>query len=546
LTSAIQNPHSYEKFALCAVISPIVFPTIPGRGHGQSFMAIPALAQVMVQGLPSSANEEFLEQLFDEVRPVHRPNGVVIKRRQDRRGQPVTFAFVTFESREDADTVIAELNYTKLDGAPIRIVRADSETRAIVRSGKGNLFVKNLDPTIEDSQLHEAFANFGEIVSCKIATDDSHVSRGYGYVQFRREVDASQAQTDLKDASINGRPLMIEAFKKRPLVPKEQVYTNVYVKNLPASIATDEDLADLFRDFGEIASAKLQIRQAADGTGQFFGFCDFKSHEDAVNAVAALNGKELAGKTLECVRFKTQDERKRDIERQSELWKQNNYERYKGRNLYVRGFDESFTDEGLRDLFSQFGEIESAVIQRDDKGVSKKFGFVCFKNKEDAQRCLTHSPLLHFPDSGKQVYLADVVPATRRKQMNIQNKAQQARVQGEPQRPLTPVPPPITFSPYYPAAGFPIAAPVPIPSGVQTPPPQPGISPLGPYAGDPIAPAAFMPFALTQRERLREEILEHPGPNQQSQLQRLKDLSDDQVLSLTKDQPLFISWMQLA
>ena len=131
----------------------------------------------------------------------------------------------------------------------------------IVRNNQGNLFIKNLDPDIEVSQLHDAFANFGEIISCKIPSDiqmiskpdgtkeKKNVSRGYGYVQFRNPDDAKQAMTDLKDASINGRPVEIQPFCRRQHQNPETTFRNLYVENLPEGY-TDEDLENLFLEFG--------------------------------------------------------------------------------------------------------------------------------------------------------------------------------------------------------------------------------------------------------------------------------------------------------
>jgi polyadenylate-binding protein len=40
----------------------------------------------------------------------------------------------------------------------------------------------------------------------------------------------------------------------------------------------------------------------------------------------------------------------------------------------------------LRSLFEEFGEIESVYVQKDDKGVLKDSGFVCFKDPEVAEK----------------------------------------------------------------------------------------------------------------------------------------------------------------
>lgn len=45
------------------------------------------------------------------------------------------------------------------------------------------------------------------------------------------------------------------------------------------------------------------------------------------------------------------------------------------------------TDEAkLLSLFSEFGEIESVFVQKDDKGQLRESGFVCFKDPEAAEK----------------------------------------------------------------------------------------------------------------------------------------------------------------
>ena len=44
-------------------------------------------------------------------------------------------AFITFETHDGAERAITDVNYTKLDGVPIRISWADPETKKIRNSG---------------------------------------------------------------------------------------------------------------------------------------------------------------------------------------------------------------------------------------------------------------------------------------------------------------------------------------------------------------------------------------------------------------------------
>ena len=60
-------------------------------------------------------------------------------------------------------------------------------------------------------------------------------------------------------------------------------------------------------------------------------------------------------------------------------------------NIYVKNFPkEDFTEDDLKNIFSKYGEIISAMIVPDnsvkDKKLSKGFGFVCFKESQDAEK----------------------------------------------------------------------------------------------------------------------------------------------------------------
>ena len=71
---------------------------------------------------------------------------------------------------------------------------------------------------------------------------------------------------------------------------------NIYVGNLSWGLK-DQDLANLFAPFGEVASAKIvmdKFTQRSKG----FGFVEMPSDEQAQAAIAQLNGSEIEGRNL--------------------------------------------------------------------------------------------------------------------------------------------------------------------------------------------------------------------------------------------------------
>lgn len=61
------------------------------------------------------------------------------------------------------------------------------------KSGRGNIFIKNLDKNIDHRALFDTFSQFGPILSCKIELDENNQSRGYGYIQFTNTESAERA-----------------------------------------------------------------------------------------------------------------------------------------------------------------------------------------------------------------------------------------------------------------------------------------------------------------------------------------------------------------
>jgi len=81
----------------------------------------------------------------------------------------------------------------------------------------------------------------------------------------------------------------------------------LYVGNLSYSVR-DSDLEELFAAHGGVQSAQV-IMDRDTGRSKGFGFVEMENDQDAKAAIAALNGKEMEGRTLTVNEARPREER---------------------------------------------------------------------------------------------------------------------------------------------------------------------------------------------------------------------------------------------
>ncbi|HRP32698.1 MAG TPA: RNA-binding protein [Agriterribacter sp.] len=82
---------------------------------------------------------------------------------------------------------------------------------------------------------------------------------------------------------------------------------NMYVSNLSFH-TTDEDLKNLFSEFGEVSSSKV-ITDRATGRSRGFGFVEMPEEANAKKAMETLNGKDVEGRALSVTVARPKEER---------------------------------------------------------------------------------------------------------------------------------------------------------------------------------------------------------------------------------------------
>lgn len=71
---------------------------------------------------------------------------------------------------------------------------------------------------------------------------------------------------------------------------------NIYVGNLSWTM-TDDDLNNLFTQYGSVSSAKI-LKDKLNGRSKGFGFVEMEDDEAAKTAIASLNESEVQGRKL--------------------------------------------------------------------------------------------------------------------------------------------------------------------------------------------------------------------------------------------------------
>eukprot|EP00252_Welwitschia_mirabilis_P008073 TRINITY_DN19780_c0_g1_i3.p1 TRINITY_DN19780_c0_g1~~TRINITY_DN19780_c0_g1_i3.p1 ORF type:complete len:534 (-),score=139.16 TRINITY_DN19780_c0_g1_i3:1283-2812(-) len=181
-----------------------------------------------IKNLDDGISEEDLMNTFSEVGKIF---NVAIMR--DQNGTSRGFGFINFENHEDAVTAIEKFNGSMLGSKTLYVGRAQKKgerrqllkeeylqkrQERILKYQKANLYVKNLQDSVDEDALRELFGRYGTITSAVIMHDDKAkgsdnvgkaVSKGFGFVCFSTAEEANDALANLNGYLFHGKPLYV-------------------------------------------------------------------------------------------------------------------------------------------------------------------------------------------------------------------------------------------------------------------------------------------------------------------------------------------------
>lgn len=200
--------------------------------------------------------------------------------------------------------------------------------------------------------------------SAKVMFDkDTNKSLGFGYLNFIDEEESKKCMEEMNNQTINGKQIVLNKKKEQDFDSK----ANVIVRNLPKDI-DQKQLMELFKEFGKIGSCKLEV--FSDGQSRGFGYIQFLEAKSAEAAIEKLNDTKIGENSISVAVHSKKDDR----EAQSEKYT----------NLFVRNLPHDYNEAQLKNLFKDYGDINSISMDQSKKGQ----GFVGFKDHESAKKAL--------------------------------------------------------------------------------------------------------------------------------------------------------------
>ncbi|KAL8541431.1 hypothetical protein ACS0TY_002627 [Phlomoides rotata] len=405
------------------------------HSHKEPSISKSGAGNIYIRNLEKEIDNETLHEIFSSFGHI-----LSCKVARDASGQSMGYGFVQFSGQESARKAIAELNGMLLKGKKVNVqpYLSKQERELLVDEETfTNVFIKNFCESTTEEDLKNIFGEFGFITSAHVMRNNDGTSKCFGFVNFANSKDAARAVESLNGKIFEKKEWYVgraqTKFERQQEIRHQlecvkeafDEGSNLYVKNLDDSIG-DKKLKELFSPFGSVTSCRVIQDEKGLSTGR--GMVAFSSPEEASRAnlekgidrkavpetlssfgrISCEVATDASGQSMGCgfLQFSGEESAEKAIEVHNgngvslnekqvcegtgliKQEKELSLDKAKFSNVFVKNFCESTTEDGLKHIFGEFGEISSTMVMRNEDGTSKCSGYVCFKNTEDAARAV--------------------------------------------------------------------------------------------------------------------------------------------------------------
>ncbi|KAI4269426.1 MAG: hypothetical protein LQ337_007288 [Flavoplaca oasis] len=155
----------------------------------------------------------------------------------------------------------------------------------------------------------------------------------------------------------------------------------VFVQQLAARLRTKE-LIQFFEKVGPVKEAQI-VKDRVSGRSKGVGYVEFKQEESVAQAIQ-LTGQKLLG--IPIIAQLTEAEKNRQARNPEAM--SSNPNQVPFHRLYVGNIHFSITESDLQNVFEPFGELEFVQLQKEEQGRSRGYGFVQFRDPNQAREAL--------------------------------------------------------------------------------------------------------------------------------------------------------------
>jgi len=225
---------------------------------------------VYVKNFGENFDDQKLRDLFEKYGEI---TSAVVAKADD--GKSKGHGFVNFKDAGAAEGAVKELNDTDFNGKRLFVgrfqkkfervstLRKMHEEKKQERQNKYmgiNLYIKNLDDTIDDERLRKEFTGFGTITSAKVMLENGR-SKGFGFVCFSAPEEATKAVTDMNGRIVGSKPLYVALAQRKE--DRKNHLASQYMQRLATSRLQTQQMNQVFAQPGGPAGIYLPAMQNA-------------------------------------------------------------------------------------------------------------------------------------------------------------------------------------------------------------------------------------------------------------------------------------------
>lgn len=279
---------------------------------------------IYVKNLNYRTNSNTLKHVFSKFGEV---KNVAIKNKSTASNRTMMYAFITYETVEQATKALNEMNGKTLEGRTLTI-KYGKDVTGEEKEHKPSIKVSNVHYKIRDEGLKKMFEKYQPIrANIKLKNKEGKwLSTGVGIVELPSEEMQELAIQEMNNTVHEGRPITVEKFvpktaetqteepkekpeqkeqqkpeqKQEPKVEAGKVpsKTKIIVQNIHYRIR-DDALLKMFEKYHP-KSANVNVEKMKNGRvkSKEFGFVEFESEEMQQLAIAEMNNTEHDGKYI--------------------------------------------------------------------------------------------------------------------------------------------------------------------------------------------------------------------------------------------------------